>query len=123
MGYSLTFEIFTMPLTLNQVMAKHWRSRHANFEKIKNEIKHSVLQFKRPESPIRKAEIVIFRHSPGILDRDNAYFTAKPILDALVREGVLEDDGFEMVKRIHVEQIKIKRNEQKRVIVSLREIL
>lgn len=111
-----------MPLTLNQVMGKHWRSRHSNFEKIKTEIKYSILQFKRPGKPIKKAEILIHRHSPGTLDRDNAYFTAKPILDALVREGVIEDDGFEMVKRIHIEQIKIKRNQQKRVIVCLREV-
>lgn len=111
-----------MPLTLNQVMSKHWRSRHANFEAIKKEIKYGILQFKRPSGPIRKAEVIIHRHSPGTLDRDNAYFTAKPILDALVREGVLEDDGFDMVKRINVEQVKIKRGEQKRVIVSLREI-
>lgn len=123
MGYTLNFEVLTMPLTLNQVMGKHWRSRHSNFEKIKGEIKFSLDRLKRPLSPIKKASIVIKRYSQGTLDRDNAYFTAKPILDALVREGVLEDDGFDMVKRIEIQQIKIKRNELKRLFVHLKEEL
>jgi Holliday junction resolvase RusA-like endonuclease len=122
MPYSLTFEVFTMPLTLNEVMSKHWRTRHKNFETIKSEIAGSILQFKRPAAPLKKAQIYICRYSSGTLDRDNAYFTAKPILDALVREGVLEDDGFDMVKRIDVHQVKIKRGEQRRVIVSLKEL-
>jgi hypothetical protein len=120
--YSLHFEVFTMPLTLNQVISKHWRTRHANFEKIKKEIAGSVLQFKRPAKPLKKAAILIHRHSPGTLDRDNAYFTAKPVLDALVREGVLEDDGLDMVKRIDIVQFKTKRGDPKRLIVYLREL-
>ena len=120
--YTLTFEVLTMPLTLNQVMSKHWRSRHKNFEDIKREVKYSILQFKKPERPLTKAEIHISRFSSGTLDRDNAYFTAKPILDALVREGVIEDDGFDMIKRISVNQVKIKRGEQKKLIVSLFEL-
>jgi hypothetical protein len=122
MGYSTVFEVLTMPLTLNEVMAKHWRFRHKNFEAIKEEIAHNLIVLKRPLKPLEKASIEIERHSSGTLDRDNAYFTAKPVLDALVREGILLDDGFEMIKRITIDQIKIKRGEQKRLIITVREI-
>lgn len=98
-----------MPLTLNQVMGKHWRFRYHNFEKIKKEI---FLAVEPPSAPISRARIVILRYSPGTLDRDNAYFTAKPVLDALVMSGVLLDDGLDMVKRLDVIQLKCKREDK-----------
>ena len=118
MGYQLTFEVSTMPLTLNQVMGKHWRSRYHNFEKIKDEIGASIKN-SLPDSPITNASVYIWRYSSGKLDRDNAYFTAKPILDALVREGVIIDDGPSILKRLNIHQVKIKRTEQKHLKVMV----
>jgi hypothetical protein len=117
--YSHSFEVLTMPLTLNQVMGKHWRSRHSNFEKIKKEIAGKLVI---PAKPLKKAAILIHRYSPGTLDRDNAFFTAKPVLDALVREGVLIDDGLDMVKRLTVEQVRVKRGAPRKLLVFVEEI-
>jgi hypothetical protein len=37
------------------------------------------------------------------------YFTFKPVIDALVVSGVIEDDGFDMVKELYPHQVKSKR--------------
>jgi hypothetical protein len=118
MGYSTTFTVYTMPLTLNQVMSRHWRVRHANFSKIHAEVARQVVP---PPSPLKRIRVEIDRYSSGSLDRDNAYFTFKPILDALVSIGVLEDDGWENVDQPHIYQIKTKRKETRKLVVRAEE--
>jgi hypothetical protein len=119
MGYSTTFTIYTMPLTLNQVMSRHWRVRHTNFSKIHAEVARQVTP---PPVPVKKIAVEIDRYSSGSLDRDNAYFTFKPILDALVSIGVLEDDGWDNVGQPHIHQIKTKRTETRKLVVRVEEL-
>ena len=121
MPYSITFEVHTMPLTLNEVMGKHWRARHTNFEKVKSEIGARLTGLK-PKTPLKSISVKILRMSSGTLDPDNLYFTCKPVLDALVREGVMIDDGFENIKKLSPTQVKIKRGMPKKLIVSVEEV-
>lgn len=118
---SLSFEFHTMPLTLNQVMSKHWRYRYSNFQKIFLEIKHQTAG-QIPKTPIKKAELKVTRYSSGSLDRDNSYFTCKPILDSLVELKILEDDTWENVNQPDIVQVKIKRGEPRKIVVELREV-
>ncbi|MGE3608024.1 MAG: hypothetical protein AB7I27_00450 [Bacteriovoracaceae bacterium] len=121
MGYSVKFTFFTIPLTLNEVISKHWRSRHNNFKKIHREIVIALIN-KKPAKPILKAKITVTRYSWGSLDRDNAYFTCKPILDTLVKEKVLIDDKWENVDQPQIIQVKIKKTETRKIEVLLEEI-
>lgn len=119
--FKLSFTLFEMPLTLNEVMGKSWRSRHENFKRIKKAIYlHSV--GKLPPQPIKKARVSFIRYSSGTLDRDNLYFTFKSIIDGLVQSGVILDDGFEMVKELYPAQVKIKRTEKKKIEVTVEEL-
>lgn len=119
--YRLSFTLHEVPLTLNEMMGKHWRSRHNSFSLIHKLIYLQTLKYK-PETPIERARVAITRYSSGTLDRDNAYFTAKPVLDGLVECGIIKDDGFNQVKFLEVNQVKIKRNEKRKLEVSLEEI-
>lgn len=110
-----------MPLTLNQLMGKHWRSRHSSFKTI-HKLIHLLTIKSRPEKPISSARVSIWRHSSGTLDRDNLYFTFKPIIDGLVEAGVILDDGFDMVKELYPHQVKISRKEAKKVVVLVEEL-
>lgn len=119
--YSFSFTLLEMPLTLNEVMGKYWRTRQKNFKEIHRLVHlHSVNN--RPQNPIQKARITLTRYSSGTLDRDNMYFTFKPIVDGLVRAGVIIDDGFDQVKELHPHQVKIKRTEQRKIEVLVEEI-
>jgi Holliday junction resolvase RusA-like endonuclease len=119
--YSLQFTLLELPMTLNEVMGAYWRKRSENFKKIHRLVHlHSVN--KCPLSPIKKARITLTRFSSGTLDRDNMYFTFKPIVDGLVKAGVIEDDGFDQVKELYPHQVKIKRKEQSKVEVLVEEI-
>ena len=118
--YRLEFILHTTPLTLNEVMSKGWKPRHFNFEKVKDEIRLLTLG-KRPEAPIKKASVYIRRFSPRKLDRDNFIFTFKPILDGLVGCGIIEDDGFDQVKRIDGEQVKCGAKEARKIEVIVEE--
>lgn len=121
MNYRLEFTLSTIPLTFNQLISKGWRARFGNFSKIKKEI-HLLTLKTKPKKPLNKARVKLVRYSPGTLDRDNSFATFKPILDGLVECGVLVDDGFEMVNRIEIIQVKCKQAERK-IEVIVEEVL
>lgn len=121
-SFSLKFTLETMPITLNAVLGGKWRARYKNFKLIHNLI-HYKVRLEKPAKPIQKAKVTIWRYSSGTLDRDNMFFTFKPIVDGLVEAGVIQDDGFDQVKELYPHQIKIKRTEKPRVEVLVEEIL
>lgn len=119
--YRLEFEIALLPLTLNQLMGEHWRTRHKNFEQVHTLVHHACSR-SIPKKPIEKARVSLWRHSSGELDRDNLYFTFKPIIDGLVRSGVIMDDGFNQVRELYPHQVKIKRGAPRKVVVLVEEL-
>lgn len=120
MLYSLTFTINVLPITLNEALSKSWRKRHTSFELIHNLV-HLKSRDKKPLEPIKKAHISLTRYSSGTLDRDNMFFTFKPVIDGLVMAGVIIDDGFDQVKELTPIQIKSKRKEA-RIEVLVQEL-
>lgn len=119
--FSLTFELTIMPITLNEVISSRWKDRHSNFKAVKQLI-HLLTLKTKPKKPIQKARVRLTRYSSGTLDRDNMYFTFKPIIDGLVNAGIIIDDGFDQVKELYPEQVKIKRKEMPKCIVTVEEI-
>jgi len=51
-------------------------------------------------------EITVTRHSAQFLDWDNMGASLKFLMDALVHNGVIEDDNPSVVMRLHLEQRK-----------------
>jgi len=58
----------------------------------------SALKGVRPAAPIRRARLVIIRHSAGFLDWDNALGGLKPLLDCLVSASKRNPDGLGLVE-------------------------
>lgn len=122
MPYSITFEIPFLPKSLNQALRSHWSS-YAKESNLVGQLIQSRLEIKDLlDMKIKKVAVKIERHSSGSLDRDNKFFTAKHVLDNLVKLGVIENDTEENIVELEVNQIKIKRGEQKKLVVSMREV-
>jgi Holliday junction resolvase RusA-like endonuclease len=120
MLYSLTFTINVLPITLNKALRGSWKKWHGNFDVIQKIIHLKTIKT-RPKVPIQKAHITLTRYSAGTLDRDNMFFTFKPVIDGLVNAGVIIDDGFNQVKELTPIQIKSKRKEA-RIEVHVQEL-
>jgi hypothetical protein len=121
MPYSLTFTIDVLPITLNKALRGSWRKWHGNFDVIQKIIHLKTLKT-RPKAPIKKASVKIVRYSSCTLDRDNMYFTFKPVIDGLVNAGIIIDDGFDQVKELYPVQVKSKRKDA-RIEVTVQELV
>lgn len=118
MPYSISLTINHIPKTLNEALRSHWTTYKKDSEKIGKEISLQLIG-KMPERPIKKTHIWIRRYSSGTLDRDNKFFTAKHILDNLVKLGVVENDTEENIVELQVSQEKIKRGEPRKIVVLI----
>jgi hypothetical protein len=118
--YQATVEISHIPLTLNQAIRSHWSTYDRDSKTIFCELLKS-LGANRPQTPVKKSHIKIYRYSSGSLDRDNKFFTAKHILDNLVKLQVLENDTEENIASLDVIQVKTKRNEPRKIVIEIKE--
>lgn len=119
--YSVTLEIPVLPKTLNEALRSHWTSYVRDSQRVGDALAYSLVG-KKPEAPLKTVAVSIERHSSGILDRDNKFFTAKHVLDNLVKLGVLENDTEEIVRELSINQVKIKRELPKKLIVTIKEL-
>ncbi|WP_077920465.1 hypothetical protein [Spirosoma sp. 209] len=72
------------------------------------------------KGPVR---LELYRHCSGqSLDDDNYRGGAKPLVDALVRRGVLAEDTNEVLVERHYEQVKIKRNGPKMMVIVITDL-
>ncbi len=81
-------------------------------------VQHFMLTIGQPKKTIEKCTISIDRYACGPLpDWDNAYCSAKPILDALVMYRVIVDDSPKHVIKLNVQPFTCGRADQRTVIV------
>ncbi len=83
----------------NDCLWKHWRV----FDKIKADQQRDIAYYIRKcqLKPMRWTRLEFFWFEPNRhRDIDNVMFAQKFVLDALVQTGILEDDGWEQVKKI-----------------------
>ena len=98
-----------VPLSVNRVLRMHWAKRH-NYNAIwvdevfaaKNEIK----LWGRPEHTDVTVRIRLFYSGQVAMDEDNLVASCKPIIDALVKNGILLDDSPDHVRGVTVSQTK-----------------
>ena len=68
------------------------------------------------------AEIHVERYAKRLIDQDNAVAGLKPIIDSLVRLGLLADDSAEYLRKAPtVEQIKVSKNTIERTVINISE--
>jgi Holliday junction resolvase RusA-like endonuclease len=96
--YVLEFELAGLPKMPNQLLGSHWRTRSSHASKWKIRVFAEVYG-KRPEAPLSKAKVILTRLSSVEPDHDGLQGSFKPILDGLVKAGVLEDDKPSVIGR------------------------
>lgn len=80
------------PPSINARM--HWRTRNANTIAVRKQVQ-TALDGAPIGKPIERARVTLYLRytSTHVCDIDNAYTKAKPVLDALIRSGLLRDDA------------------------------
>lgn len=83
--------IHYLPKTINAIGRKHWAVKQQERFQIQCLV-HDALVGRKPARAIKRAKLTLTRHSSSPCDPDNLAVSFKGVLDALVEEGVLEDD-------------------------------
>lgn len=82
------------PASLNLLLRMHWAQRRKVNALWTRAIWAELCQFKLGRRiAFAQAKVEIERRSPKLLDADNLHGACKPVLDALVVNGVVEDDS------------------------------
>lgn len=90
----IEFSIPLLPLLPNRLLGAHWWVRSSHAKKWRQLVwLQTMYQNCRPEHPFSKAEITFTRCSPYQCDYDGLVGSFKPVLDALVKCELLEDDS------------------------------
>lgn len=95
MADSFTFEVPTVPKRPNGpdgFLRMHWTKRSKYFQGWQWEIR-AVLPRGWSWEPPEFATVRIHQVRKGLLDKDNLYSSCKPCLDALIKLGLIKDDG------------------------------
>ena len=85
-------------------------------------VKDGLLLLVKPQRPAgwvvpARVRITYIRHSANLLDWDNCAASAKHLLDAVVRAGIIADDSPKVVAEFVVRQGKTKRAEQRTELI------
>ena len=87
------------PLSLNDRM--HWRPKAEKVRQAREAARWAIRAAQPRPTPMAAAEVVLHWRVPNLIrrDLDNLAATLKPVIDALVDEGVLPDDDWRHVTR------------------------
>lgn len=96
------FETDFLPIPLNKKLRSH-RWKLLNETRSWQAVIYSQLT-EKPRRPIARAKITIIRSYYRMLDYDGLVGSLKPVVDALVKNGVIKDDGWPQVGRWDVDQ-------------------
>lgn len=66
--------------------------------------------------------MMVIRFSTGTMDMDNIYSSMKPVMDGLVRAGVMADDNETIVPWPRVVQVKISSQDNSGLIIAIRKM-
>lgn len=120
MGYSIDIELDYMATDPNNILGRHWRTRHGRFSKIKRDIS-LLTSGKAPEKPLTKFKISVIRRAGGLLDWDNYVASLKPVIDALILSGIIQNDSWKFIRHIDVDQV-VTRKKEKKLFIKVEEI-
>lgn len=102
--YDLRLVIHSLPDSLNKGLRTN-RYKYHKKNKAWDFLIFGMTRGKLPIEPLKKAKITIVRHSWRTLDYDGLVGSMKPIIDALVDCGVLENDTWKVTGAWDVSQV------------------
>jgi hypothetical protein len=116
--YSLQIEIATRDTDANRTKGHNRFKVHAVFKAIKSEIA-CLCKGREPKEPLAKFKLSFVRYGVRPLDYDNLISSLKPFIDGIKLAGIIEDDKWEYVKHIEVDQVKSKT--EKKLVITVKE--
>lgn len=121
--YFLEIELPYVETDPNNILGRHWRSKHSRFQKTKNDIYRLTLG-KTPKTPLTKFKISIVRHASGYLDFDNLVASMKPVIDGFTLAKIIKNDDWSVIRQenISFDQVKTKRGAKKFLVIKVEEI-
>ena len=117
MTYSLELELAVESTDSNKILGRDWRAKHQIFERVKKEVFFKTRN-KTPEQPLENFTISVLRQSAKTLDYDNFMASLKPYIDGLRLSGIIQDDSWQYIKHIEVDQVISK---DRKLIISVKE--
>lgn len=102
--YQLQIEINELPQSLNKKLRKHWTKNHRENNLWDTLIYQKVFR-QLPPTPLKKAKLRIVKHFWRTMDFDGFVGSLKPVVDALVTAGVIEDDSWKVLQAWEVNQV------------------
>lgn len=91
MSYEVHVRIDKVPKLVN-AQRSHWAEKYRAHKEWITVIARAFIG-KTPPEPLEKASVTIYRCSFKQPDTDNNYGAMKPVLDALIRNGILKGDS------------------------------
>lgn len=89
--FRLMFEIEDLPKTTNAMVSMHWRAKGEYVRAWHHSVFVAVGRSK-PRQPLRHAKLTLTRHSSVEPDFDGLVSSFKPLIDALIKCGVIVND-------------------------------
>lgn len=102
--YELRIELTELPQSLNKKLRKHWTKNHRENNLWDTLIYQKVFR-QLPPYPLKKAKLRIVKHFWRTMDFDGFVGSLKPVVDALVTAGVIEDDSWKVLQAWEVDQV------------------
>jgi Holliday junction resolvase RusA-like endonuclease len=99
--YCLELELIGLPKRFNQGQGSHWTVRHREAKKWHTRVYSKMFLTKQgaPLEPLKKASLELVRYSSRSPDFDGLVQSFKPVIDALKKCGVIEDDNMSVIGR------------------------
>jgi Holliday junction resolvase RusA-like endonuclease len=92
MRYKTQFFVEMLPHLPNVLNKMHWAQK-GRYVKDVHQLVGAALAGKKPREPLKKAVLTLARYSSVRPDNDNLTASFKPVIDALIVCGVIEDDN------------------------------
>lgn len=93
-GYTLFLQIDKLPSSLNKKLQWGAKFKNVKENKMWDMLIMCECSGRMPQTPLSKVNLTLIRHSHRMLDFDGLVGSMKPVVDALVSCGVLQNDGW-----------------------------
>lgn len=91
------FQVNRIPKMTNYLAGKQWFSKHKEAVIWRRLISEQIILLKINDLKLDKAHLTLTRHSSKAPDSDGLVSGFKPVIDALVRFGVIIDDNYKVI--------------------------
>lgn len=96
--YVLEFEVIGLPKMANQLLRRNWRVNYGHSKLWKAKVGKALLLKIKPPQPLSSAVLTLTRASSQEPDFDGLVSGFKPVIDALVINGIIESDKPSCIK-------------------------